>query len=224
MQSNSINYKIDQKVERITQGINTLAIAKIINVDMKKMSADIELMELNEDGETTKLENIPILNSFLNEISGISVEFSQGDKVLIGFCKWDIFNSRNYSEPCEPLHKIEFSLGNAVIISKIFPSDFNSGPEFSGIKIWNGKQEIIFDDNGIKIRNKEQEILLAENGVFIKSENISVESNNISFKGTFNIEGGINTTEDGNIGGYSIKGLADKINEIIATNASGGGA
>ena len=224
MQSSSINYKIDQKVERITQGINTLAIAKIINVDMKKMSADVELMELNEDGESTRLENIPILNSFLNENSGISVEFLQGDKVLIGFCKWDILNSRNYSEPCEPTHRIEFSLGNAVIISKIFPADFDKGPENSGIKIWNGKQEIIFDDNGIKIRNKEQEILLAENGVFIKSDNISVESPNISFKGAFNIEGGINTTEDGNIGGYSIKGLADKINEIIAANASGGGA
>lgn len=222
MQSNSINYKIDQKVEKITQRINTLAIAKIINVDMKKMSADVELMELNEDGESTRLENIPILNSFLNENSGISVEYLTGDKVLIGFCKWDTLNSRNYSEPCEPAHRIEFSLSNAVIISKIFPADFDKGPEFQGIKIWNGKQEIIFNDNGIKIKNDKQEILLAENGVFIKSDNISVESGTVYFKGPVTVEGGINTTEDSSFGGYSVKALVKKINEIIAANARGG--
>lgn len=246
MKGNSINYTIDEKINNIPQ-VNALAVGKIKNVDMEHLKADVDFLHMNEDDKYNSIEGVPISTGTLGKDSGISVIFEEGDKVLVGILRHNFSSLIDKEYPETPAPDMNLNMANAVILAKIMPSEFKNDKFKNGLLIYNKKQEILLAEDGVFIKadnvsvetenitakaktaSIEAENILTKGNINVEGEHISVkgavsvEAPNFYVKGGVNIDGGINSTADGNIGGYSIKGLADKMNEIIQAMAQSGG-
>ena len=71
-------------------GINTLALAKIVRVDNENLEADILRIAMtefmDEFDDNVVIENVPIMPIFNSSSFFVNAPYNVGDLVIVGFC------------------------------------------------------------------------------------------------------------------------------------------
>ena len=151
----NLDKQLEAKVSSILSdsmnGINTLALAKIVEVDNANLEASIQLISMNEFcGEYIDDEVIlcvPIMPIFNSSSFFVNAPYNNGDLVVVGFCQHSLEGTIDEKEPVEPLSKDKYSPDDAIILGNITakyqsssPGDFSITHKESGnyIKIDSG--------------------------------------------------------------------------------------
>ena len=183
MNKQSIGDKINSMINGHINSINTIAIAKIVNVDNSNMMCDIKLLDMPEvlgvRNEVEIIENIPISPVFWGSKCKINAPLSAGDKVIVAFCQHDTFNARNSNEPSIPQSVSQFDINNAIVISQI-TADSENNIDSSSFYIAYGSNVIKINSNGVEIN-----------------------ASNIIINGNTSINGNLTVSNDTTIGGKS---------------------
>lgn len=103
--------------------INTLALAKILELDNSTLEASIELISYVEF-KGSYIENpiihcVPIMPLFNSSAFFINAPYNEGDLVVVGFCQHSLEGTIDKIEQAEPSSKDRYSLDDAIILGNI---------------------------------------------------------------------------------------------------------
>ena len=182
MRKKTVGDHIESMISGSFDNLNTLAIAKIVEIDNSNMSCSIQMLDIPElfgtRDEVEVIENVPIAPIFWGSKCKINAPLSVNDKVLVAFCQHDTFNARNASEPCEPNSSAKFDINNAIVVGQI-----TSDAE----------------------KNVSNDFYIAYGGtlVTINDSGVSIKGGSINISGAVKIEGDLEVSGDATIGGKS---------------------
>ena len=113
-------------------GINTLALAKIIEVNNSNLEASIKLISMNEfHGEYLDdeiIQYVPIMPIFNSSSFFVNAPYNVGDLVVVGFCQHSLEGTIDEKEPVEPVSKDQYSQDDAMIMGNITAKCQNNSP------------------------------------------------------------------------------------------------
>lgn len=163
--------------------INTIALAKIIEIDNAILEAAIQLISYvefkNNYVDTPDIYTIPIMPIFNSSSFFINAPYHVGDLVVVAFCQHSLEGTIDSSDQVEPVSKDRYSLDDAIIIGNITAQYTDQHPE---------DLSIIHKESGNHVR-------------FTKDGNIEITGNtkingNLEVTGTGNFDGLLNSSED----------------------------
>lgn len=163
--------------------INTIALAKIIEVNNTTLEAAIQLISYvefkNVYVDTPDIYTVPIMPIFNSSSFFINAPYKIGDLVVVGFCQHSLEGTIDSSEQTEPVSKDRYSLDDAIIIGNITAQYTDQYPE---------DLSIIHKESGNYIR-------------FTQDGNIEITGNtkingNLIVTGTGNFDGLLESSED----------------------------
>lgn len=163
-----VNKAINSKINELVDQINTIAIAKITEIDKKKMLCTIKLIDkieiLGNKSEVAEIENVPIIPLFWNKNIKSASVYEVGDKVVVLFSQHSTFNARNSDTPTESDHNEKYSLNNAIVLGHIKKDGESNEKE----KSWYVK----FKDTLLEIKENKLSCSVKKNKIEIEEEKI----------------------------------------------------
>ncbi len=170
--------------------INTIALAKIIEVDNQKLEAGIQLTAKSEFRgqfiDEGPIYMVPILPIFNSSHFFINAPYKAGDLVVVGFCQHSLEGIIDEANQTEPLSKDRYSHNDAIILGNITSQYKDSFPDDVSIIHKNTGNYIRITSNGnIEIQGDTKiigNLEVTESGSFdgLLKSNTDVQSNNIS--------------------------------------------
>ena len=164
-------------------GMNTTALAKIVEIDSSILEARIELIAHTEFhgsySENPVISAVPIMPVFNSSSFFINAPYKIGDLVIVVFCQHSLEGTIDSSEQTEPISKDRYSFDDAIIIGNITAQYTDQYPE---------DLSIIHKESGNYIR-------------FTQDGNIEITGNtkingNLIVTGTGNFDGLLESSED----------------------------
>ncbi len=138
-------------------GINTLALAKIVRIDNPNLEADIQRIAMTEfidefdDNEIIK--HVPVMPIFNSSAFFVNAPYNVGDLVIIGFCQHSFEGTLDQSEPVEAASYDQYSENDAFIIGNITARYSNSHADgFSIVHKKTGNYIKLSSGGGIEIQ------------------------------------------------------------------------
>lgn len=186
MKRKPLSNVLEQNLNEALCSLNTIAIAKITQIDNAKMMCSIKMLDMPEvlgvRDEIEEIENVPIAPMFWGSKVQMNAPLSIGDKVIVGFCQHGTFNSRNSEEVVEPEHFSRFDINNAIVLGFItndstnskFPQDFY----------------VMYGSNYIKMN----------------SSGVEIKANHIKLDGNVEITGNLESKQNVNVSGKTSTG------------------
>ncbi len=186
-----INKQLEAKVGDVINslnGINTLALAKIVEIDNANLEASIELISMNAfHGEFIKdevIQYVPIMPIFNSTAFFVNAPYNVGDLVVVGFCQHSLEGTIDEKEPAEPTSKDQYSQDDAMILGNITAKYQNDSPgDFS--------------------------IIHKSSGNYIKIDSAGT----INIKGDLSVEGKLEVSQD-----IKTKGKVDAVGGVSKGN------
>ncbi len=137
--------------------INTLALAKIIEINNQKLEASIQLIAKSEFKSSYREEGnvytVPIVPIFNSTIFFINAPYQVGDLVIVGFCQHSLEGTIDMKEQTEPLSKDQYSQNDAIILGNITAQYINKFPEdFSIVHKNTGNHIRILSTGNVEIK------------------------------------------------------------------------
>ena len=142
----SLDYLLEKKQQDFynsLNNINTISLAKIIEVDNSNLEASIELIAKTEFKdeyfENPTINVVPIMPVFNSSSFFINAPYNIGDLVVIGFCQHSLEGTIDETEQTEPNSRDRYSMDDAIILGNItaqyadpFPNDLSITHKKSG--------------------------------------------------------------------------------------------
>lgn len=196
----NLDYLLEKKQQDFynsMNNINTIALAKIIEVDSSVLEASIELIAHTDfKGMYSKnpvINAVPIMPIFNSSSFFINAPYNSGDLVIIGFCQHSLEGTIDETEQIEPKSKDRYSLDDAVILGNI-TSQFTDP--------YSEDLSILHKESGNYMR-------------FTKNGNIEIQAN-------LNIIGNLEVTGTGNFSGVLESSSEVQSNSISLTKHTHG--
>ena len=108
----NLDYLLEKKQKDFynsLNNINTIALAKIVEIDNSILEADIQLISfIDFNGkyiDSSKIYSIPIMPIFNSSSFFINAPYQINDLVVVGFCQHSLEGTLDISEQTEPLSK-----------------------------------------------------------------------------------------------------------------------
>ena len=170
--------------------INTIALARIIEVDNQKLEANIQLTAKSEFRgqfiEEGPIYMVPILPIFNSSNFFINAPYNSGDLVVVGFCQHSLEGIIDETDQTEPLSKDKYSHNDAIILGNITSQYKDSFPNDISILHKNtGNYIRITSAGNIEIQGDTKiigSLEVTEKGKYggLLESNTDVQSNNVS--------------------------------------------
>ena len=113
--------------------INTLALAKILELDNSILEASIELISYTEFKgsyvENPVIHCVPIMPLFNSSAFFMNCPYNVGDLIVVGFCQHSLEGTIDKTEQAEPLSKDRYSIDDAIILGNITAQYIDPYPE-----------------------------------------------------------------------------------------------
>ena len=132
----NLDYIFEKKYKEFyntLNNVNTIALAKIIEVNNSSLEASIQLIAKTEFLDYyTENEIIPvvaIMPIFNSSSFFINAPYNIGDLVVVGFCQHSLEGTIDESEQIEPKSKDRYSFDDAIILGNITAQYFDQYSE-----------------------------------------------------------------------------------------------
>lgn len=205
----SLDYLFEKKQKDFynsLNNINTIALAKIVEIDNSILEADIQLISfIDFNGEyvdSSRIYSVPIMPVFNSSSFFINAPYQVNDLVVVGFCQHSLEGTIDISEQTEPSSKDKYSFDDAIILGNITAKYIDQYPDDLSILHKKTGNYIRFTHEGnIEITGNTQingNLVVTGTGLFndlLKSEE-DVQSNSISLVNHThgNVQSGSNDT------------------------------
>ncbi len=170
--------------------INTIALAKIIEINNQKLEAGIQLVAKTEFKysyhEEANIYTVPITPIFNSSNFFINAPYKIGDLVIVGFCQHSLEGTIDTTEQTEPISKDKYSHNDAIILGNITAQYTDQFPEDLSIIHKKSGNYLRFTENGTIIIQANTKIIgnleVSGTGIFngLLESTSDVQSNSIS--------------------------------------------